>query len=114
MVRERGRNFNVTNEPVTTTVEINSVTATTVLPANPGRFYAIISLDSGVTDIEAFIREFAASVNDDKVGEILSRRTMGALSIYKPIYRTMTDNPYNGEISAIAVSGSFNLHIIEG
>ena len=113
-MRNVGRSINTTNEPVTTTVEINSVTATTILPANSKRIYAIVSLDSGVTDIEAFVREFAAAVNDIKVGEILSRRTMGALSIYKPIYRTMVDNPYTGEISAIAVSGSFNLHIIEG
>lgn len=114
MVKERGRNFNKTNEPVTATVEINSVTATKILDANPERIYAIVSLDSGVTDIEAFVREFPAAVNNDKVGEILSRRTMGALSIYKPLYRTRTDNPYDGEISAIAVLGSFNLHIIEG
>ena len=114
MTKNRGRSINETDTPTTSTVGIDSVTATKILDANPQRIYAIVSLDSGATDIEAFVREYAAATDDNKAGEILSRLTMGALSIYNPIYRTMADNPYKGELSAISVIGSFNLHIIEG
>lgn len=107
-------NLNHTNDAVTTTVTINSVTATELLPANPNRLYAFVSLDSGLTDIQAFVREYAAATDNIKKGEILARVTVGNNNLYKPMYRTLETTVYRGAISAIAAAGSFNVHVIEG
>jgi len=109
-----GRNINTNDEVVTTTVTINSVTATTLAADNPNRLWIRISLDSGTTDIEAFIREYPATDDNIKHGEILVRSTSGNNSLFKPLYETDPDNVYTGEISALAVLGSFDLHIMEG
>ena len=114
MAKKIGSNRNVTDETTTATVTINSVTATTILAANADRMYARISLDSGSTNTECFVREYAAATDNNKAGEILVRITSGNDNLYKPMYSTMADNVYTGEISAIAVAGTFDLHIIEG
>ena len=73
MTKIVGGNLNTTDETVTTTVTVNSVTAVTLLAANPDRLYARISLDSGVANTEAFIREYPAAADNIKHGELLIR-----------------------------------------
>lgn len=114
MTKAIGGNLNVTDETVTTTVTINSVTATKLVDANPDRLYLRISLDSGTADLEAFIREYPAADDNIKHGEILVRSTSGNNSLFKPLYETGPGYVYTGEISALAVLGSFDLHIMEG
>ena len=114
MTRMTGRTQNTQDTSTTTTVTINSVTATTILAANSERLYARVSLDSGLADNQCFIREYAAATDNNKAGELLIRITGGNDSLLKSLYTTFPDNVYTGEISAIAVSGSFDLHIIEG
>lgn len=111
----RGRNINKIDDSATATVEINSVSATTILAANPKRISATISLDfqNGAGE-EAFIREFAALVSPNlKAGELLSRITTSNANIIRLVYKTEADNPYLGEISGITNIGSFNVHAIE-
>ncbi len=116
MTRTRGRTFNLADVTMTT-VEINSVGATKLLDANDKRLYAIVSLDFddfGVNQ-ECVIREFAALVEPTvKKGELLTRIATMNRNLFNPIYRTMVDNPYAGEISAITNVGIFNVHVIEG
>lgn len=114
MAKKIGRTISTTDESVTTTVTINSTTATLLLAANPERMYARISLDSGNSKVEAFIREYAAATDNTKRGELMVRDTGSNHTLYKPTWFTLTDNVYTGEISAIAESGSFDLHITEG
>ena len=114
MTKMIGRNINVTDEVVTTTVEVNSVTATTLAAANPNRLWLRISLDSGLANTEAFIREYPAADDDIKHGELLIREIASNHSLFNPIYKTDPDNVYTGEVSAIAFIGSFDLHIMEG
>lgn len=109
-----GRNINTTDEVVTTTVTINSVTATTLVADNPDRLWLRISLDSGLADVEAFIREYPAADDNIEHGELLIRNTFATNSLYNPLYKTDPDNVYTGEVSAISVLGSFNLHVMEG
>lgn len=109
----RGRNINQNNESVVTTVEINSTTATTLVLPNDKRIALSISLDSGTDNIQAFIRLFPASDNNDKKGDLLTRRTFGNESLFESMWRMMADNVFTGEVSAIAVGSSFNLHITE-
>lgn len=113
-MKRMDRVHNSTDEAVTTTVNINSVTATVIAPANPNRMYVRVSLDSGATNTEAFIREYPATTDNLKKGELLMREISSNHSLFKPMYFTFTDNVYTGEISAIAVAGSFDLHITEG
>lgn len=108
-----GREQNTTDSVTVTTVTINSVTATTLLAANPKRIYAKVSLDSGTNDEEAFIREYAAATDNIQRGELLARITSGNDNLFKSLYATMPDNVYTGEISAISAAGTFDVHVIE-
>ena len=114
MTQSTQRIRNTTDETTTTTVTINSLTATTILAANPKRMYARISLDSGLANTEAFVREYPAGDDNIKHGELLMREISANHSLFKPLYVTLTDNVYTGELSAISMAGSFDLHITEG
>ena len=114
MTKSIKRVINTTDEPTTTTVSINSVTATVIAPANPRRMYVRISMDEGVDDNEAFIREYPAGDDNLKRGILLIRDTSSNHSIIRLNYATLPDNVYTGEISAISLFGTFNLHVTEG
>lgn len=109
-----GRNINTTDTVATTSVTINSVTATTLLAANPNRLWAKVSLAAGTLDQQAYIRDYAAATDNIKKGEVIARVTSGNNNLFKPLYQTDTDNVYTGEISAIALAGTFTVHIMEG
>ena len=109
-----GRNINTIDDVTTTTVTINSVTATELLPANSKRIYAIVNLSSGSADIEAFVRKYDATTDNIKQGRLLVRATSGNNNLYRPVWKTEIDNPYTGPVSAISVLGSFDLHVEEG
>lgn len=110
MTNKVGRNQNVTDTVNTTTVGINSTTSTTLLAANPDRLWAKVSLDVGGGQAGAFIRDYAAATDNNKAGELIFRTAQGAVSKYV----TIVDNVYTGEISAISVSGTINVHVMEG
>ncbi|MBL4886763.1 MAG: hypothetical protein JKY95_19830 [Planctomycetaceae bacterium] len=114
MVAKTGGNRNTQSESVVTTVTINSVTATEIAADNPGRLYLRVSLDSGITDVQAFIREYAAGTDNIKHGELLTRITAGNNNLFNPVYKTFDDKIYTGPVSAISVAGTFDLHIQEG
>jgi len=108
-----GRNINTIDNVTITTVEVNSSTATKLLSANPNRIYAKVSLDFGTSNVQCMVREYAAATDNIKKGEVLTRITSGNDNLYSSMYKTMPDNPYVGEISAITDSGTFDVHIIE-
>ena len=114
MVANVGGNRNTQGTRVVTTVTIDSLTATTLASDNPLRTYLTVSLDSGSSNVEAFIREYAASTDNTKTGELLVRNTQGNTNLYNPIYKTRDGVVYTGEVSAISVAGTFKLHVIEG
>jgi hypothetical protein len=113
MTKQVGSTINTVDSVTTTTVNIDSVTATTILAENPNRLYARVSLDYAVADTEAFIREYAAATDNNKAGILLTRVTTGNNNLLRSEYTTIPGNVYTGEISAIAETGSFDLHIIE-
>lgn len=113
MAQEIKRVRNATDTATVTTVEINSVTATTLLSANPRRMYARVYLDP-TSDNIAYVREYPSATDNDKHGDVLVRDTVSNNSIFKGSYSTMPDNVFTGEISAISESGTFNLYVIEG
>lgn len=114
MTKRLDRVINKTDEPTTTTVTLNDTTAVVLAAANPQRMYLRVSLDSGLDNTEAFVREYPAAQDDLKRGEILMREISANHSLYKPTYYTFTDNVYTGEVSAIAVAGTFDVHVTEG
>jgi len=114
MTARKDGNVNTNDTPTTTTVLINSVTATTLLAANPKRLWIRVSMDSGITNEQAFVREYPAATDNTKHGELLIRDISSNHSLFKPCYFSMPDNIFTGELSAIAITGSFNLHITEG
>ena len=115
MTRQTGENISFSDEGKVTTVLVNSVTATTIVPAITdanSRIAMRIDMESGTSDREVYIRVYPAAQDNIKQGILLTRRFSGddsALnnSIELPLGR------YIGEISAICVLGSVRLHITE-
>lgn len=114
MTKKVGNNRNFQDTSVTTTVTVNSLTATVLAPANPDRLWVRISLDSGTLNQEVFVREYPAATDNNKAGELLIREISSNHSLFKPCYYTFADNVYTGEISGIADAGTFNVHVTEG
>lgn len=114
MTKKIAGNINTNDTTTTSTITINSTTATTILAANPERIWARVSLDFGLTSVECMIREYPAATDNIKQGEILVRNTTANDSLFKPVYHTFANNVYTGEISAIANTGTFDLKVTEG
>ncbi len=101
MAFKRERNANIYNSVNLTSVTLNATTSTTILAANTDRMSYVISNDSSK---DVWIKEQAASVDDDKKGEIVWARSTAS---------TEPDQMYHGEVSAIAVSGTPTIYIKE-
>lgn len=113
MTLKQGANLNTDSAATVTTVEINDTTATTLVVARPLRTFLAISLDSGTTNEEVFIRLYAASTDNNKAGIILTRSLSGNDTLYEPHFIMDGIVQYTGEISAISASGTFDIHITE-
>lgn len=108
-----GRNINSNTEASVRTIEINSVTATTISAINLERIFFHVSLEPGITNEDAFIRLYPAGTDDLSKGMVLSRDTFGNSNLFKPAWEMTPDNVYTGEISAISLNGTFNLLVTE-
>lgn len=86
-------------------ITINSSTSTTISAANASRLFFIVSNDDNA--IGFWLKEQPASTDNDKKGIFVSGKT-GANPFYE-----MKKEKYVGEISAIAVSGSFEVYVTE-
>ena len=113
MTLKQGGNLNTDSAAITTTVEINDTTATTLVVAKDMRTFLAVSLDSGTSDIEVFVRFYAASTDNDKAGILLTRRLSGNDALFQSQLVMNTNTQYTGEISALSVSGTFDIHITE-
>jgi len=109
-----GANNNIQTVPTVTTVTINSVTATTISPSNPDRRILEVYLAPGINDADAIIRPYAASVDNVKHGAVLTRRTASNDALFKSEYKMSELTIITAEYSAISVTGTFDLYIIEG
>ena len=109
-----GRNSNRTDEVDHYIVPINSVTATTIAIIREKRITFTALLEPGDFDVDVLIRYYPAAKDNIKQGrDSLTRRTLGNNSLFRPLHEMPSDNIYDGEISAICLSGSANLHITE-
>ncbi len=114
MTDKRGRSTNTNDTASVTTVSINSVSATTVIAANTERMFLNIAIaDVNEPDVAIFIRLFAASVNNNKLGMPLGKFTLGNNNIYKIEWEMPPDNIYTGEVSAITTLGTTVLNVTE-
>ena len=113
MTLKQGSNLNTDSVAITTTVEVNDTTSTTLVVANSTRTFLAISLDSGTSNEEVFVRFYAASTDNIKKGIILTRSLSGNDTLFQPHLIMDTVTQYTGEVSAISVSGTFDLHITE-
>lgn len=107
-----GSNRDENDVAVTTVVTINSVTATTISVANALRLFFSVSLAPGITSLDAFIRLYPAATDNLQQGIPLTRRTAGNDVLFKPTWMSPKEM-YVGEISAISLLGTFDLHITE-
>jgi len=96
---ERTRNHDDISTVVS--IAINAITATTIFPAREDRIKVTIM---NATDHGVWIREKAASVDNNKDGYFLPR--------YSAI-NDIPDNTYTGEISAIAETGTPTIEGVE-
>ena len=110
----KGANNNIQDAPTVTTVTINSVTATTISASNPDRRVLEVYLAPGITDVDAIIRPYAAATDNIKHGAVLTRRTASNDALFKSEYKMSELTVFTSEYSAISVSGTFDLYIIEG
>lgn len=109
-----GANRNVNSEVDHSIVTVNSTTATTLVAARDKRISFSACLAPGTTNVDVYIRYYAAATDNTKQGkDVLTRYLAGNDSLYKPYHEMLTDNIYNGEISAICESGTVNLLIAE-
>lgn len=113
MAGKIGSTRDFTDIATSTRVNINSVTATTLVAAKTNRIFFEVYLDAGTTDIDAFIRLYAATTDTLKQGAVLSRRLSGNDNLFKPVWTMTEGSIYTGEISAISLSGTFDLLITE-
>ena len=114
MAKTIGGNLNTNDESVVTTVEINSVTATKLVNANPSRIFLNISLSSiEEGDTAIFIRLYPATDNDDKTGIPIGILTVGNNNIFKIDWEMNSNNIYTGEVSAITNIGTTIVNITE-
>ena len=108
-----GRNINSNDAASVTSVQINSVTATTISLPNSERVSFSVSLDENSVDVDVAIRYYPAAQDNDFVGDVLKRFTLGNNNLYKSNHKMCTDNIYTGEISAISDNGTHNIYITE-
>ena len=108
-----GRNVNSNTEATVTRITINSVTATTIAAVNGKRIYFSVCLAHGTIDVDAAIRLYPTAQDNNKDGEILTRHTLGNANLFRPSWTMLADNIYTGEISAISITGTFDLIITE-
>lgn len=110
-----GRNINVSTIVDHSIVEINSLTPTIIAPSREGRVTFSACLEPGVFDVDVFIRYYPAAQDDIKQGrDTLIRQTTGNDTLFRPLHEMLTDNVYEGEISAMTLSGTAKLLITDG
>lgn len=102
MVRKTGRTQNTNDEANTGSVNVNSNTAKTLIPANPDRVALIVSNNSNK---DCWIRFYEASLDNLKKGILLRKESVWSMP---------NDNIYTGEVSVIMANGGNNtIHFTE-
>jgi hypothetical protein len=105
---------NPSDTATTSTVGLNSATATTIAAANPDRKGLSITLEQGTSNVNAIIRYYPASTDNIKHGvDVLTRFGMGADSWFRSNHTMESNTPYTGEVSGIMSSGSTNVFVTE-
>lgn len=106
MVLKIGRNINTCSDATLTSVALNSSTSTKISDECPSatlcRVYFLVSNPS---EEDVWIKFQAASVDNDKKGIFIGRRSTEII--------LLPDNIYIGEISAIAAEGNPTIYITE-
>jgi hypothetical protein len=110
---KKGRNINSNTAASVTTVEINSVTATTISAANNDRISFRACLAPGTIDEDVVIRYYPAATDNIFQGDVLTRHTAGNANLFRPVHFMDVDNVYYGEVSAMTLNGTHELFITE-
>jgi hypothetical protein len=108
-----GRNINSNTVASVRTVEINSVTATTIALANDERIAFRVCLAPDAIDEDVVIRYYPAATDNIFHGDVLTRHTAGNANLFRPVHYMDKDNMYYGEISAMTLSGTHELFVTE-
>ena len=109
-----GRNINIAAEVDHAIIPIDSVTATTIVLPKNDRITFSACIEPGIFDVDVYIRYYPAAQDNIKQGrDVLTRKTLGNTNLFRPLHEMLADNIYDGEISAIALSGTVNLLITE-
>lgn len=113
MAKTIGRNSNTTDTATVTSVSVGSSTAVTLVAANADRIAFKVTIDGQTNDRTVFIRYYAASDDNTKHGNVLTKKLDEDGSFFKIMDEMSPDNMYTGEISAISLSGSITVYITE-
>lgn len=114
MAFKEGGNVNWNDTPVVTRVTVNSVTATTLAPANPKRLHIsfCLAFDPVNSDADVAIRAYPAATDNLLNGEILTRHTAGNANLFRPSWSTPPSNPSRGEFSGMSAPGDGDVDVI--
>ena len=109
-----GKNRNVITAPTHSIITLNDTTATTISSQNLLRQIFVATLYPGSTNVDVFIRYYAASIDNIKQGvDVLVRETMGVSNLFHPRHIMNSLDIYTGEISAITLSGNVDILVVE-
>lgn len=111
-----GRNINTIDSMTTTTISLNSSTATLLSGRNLDRnFFSVTLDDTNQSTAIVYLRYYKASDDNTKHGAyILIKHVAGNDSLYDGYHYMNHDNIYTGEVSAITESGNLDVTITEG
>ena len=114
MTKKVERTMNTNDTATVDCISVNSSTAVTLVSANAGRMSFRATINGQDNDRTVFIRYYAASVDNIKQGNVITKKLDEDGSFFRIEDIMDVDNVYTGEISAILLSGgSINVYITE-
>ena len=108
-----GRNQNTVSSANVGKVTVGSTTAVTLVAANSRRIAFKASINGEQNDRTVYIRYYAASVDNIKQGNVITKKLDEDGSFFRVCDEMSPDNIYTGEISAICESGSIDVNFTE-
>lgn len=82
-------------------------------PVETAGIFFRVEIAPGTTDRDVYIRPYEAAQDDTKHGILLRRRTSGNDDIHVPFYEEQWPVKHLGAWSAICLTGSVDIHVIE-
>lgn len=108
-----GRNKNSNDVARVEEFTLTSTQSTKIADINPERMFFSVCLAPATANVDVFIRLYPNADDNNKRGEVLTRRLSGNDSLFRPNWQMPVDTIYTGEISAISNAGNVDIIVTE-